>query len=166
MVYLLVCLSRWHIETCHKPTNQTKPTHKNRETWKQTPCDILWPRRALVSCEAVGQLGYSRGGTLAELIEEGQPPSWGSWEPCRTTDKYMRARSSFETLAKDGLLHLTIWPYAQSLLEMPTWNILPSMEFSGIAFMSQHISPPFPSMFSLFWSCHPSGMFWNTVSSH
>ena len=118
LVYLLVYLSRQHTESCHK---QTTP---NSERNTQTP--VKFENRARGMCRllwGVWVLGAAGEGLLL------------SWWPRANhylgdlgilqKDKYPGDKSSFETSARESLLHLTLWSCAWLLLEMHTfhpWN--------------------------------------------
>ena len=140
LVYLLVYLSRQHIESHHK---QTKPN-----TERNTQTAVKFANRAHGICPLLwGMWGVSPRNNWAG--GGGQTTILGIWECSQKTDKYPRARSSLETSARESLLHLTLWSCAWLLFEMHTWNILPPLELSRAAFMHQPVSSHFHSTFSL-----------------
>ena len=163
VVYLLVYLSRQHIETCHKQTKPNKETHKQQRDLKT---EHTWHA---VTMQSSGLLwGVSALGAAGEglLLSSWRRASChlGELGTLQKDRQICQGRSSLETSAKESLLHLTIWPCAQLLLEIHTWNIHP-WNFPEAAFMHQHIFLFSLPIFSLLRSQSFRGVLEHTLQS-
>lgn len=103
--------------------------------------------------------GCRRGGTPAEPFEESQSPSWGSWNHPEWLTNIgglglhlkPQLRAVYYTSQSDPMLGYCL-KGLRGAFSHP-WNF---PELHSCTNISQ-----FPSTFSLFWSCNPSGVFWS-----